>query len=240
MPNASVRHSVRPAGADLGHLVGAHALGGHPGQRLRPGPVAAQPDLQEPVAAERAGLDQPAHRLAVTDQRAELDVAGVGVRVEVDHRDPALAEVLGHARGVGPGDRVVAAEHQRDRARRGHRVDRLLQVAHRPGGVAGEHLDVACVVDPQVPQPVDPQRERRPRPVVRQVAGLPDVLRPEPGARPVRGAAVERRAEDHHVGVGVARRRRPVAAIDAEEGDVRSELRSVAGHDVAIVFIGVG
>ena len=55
-------------------------------------PVAAQPDLQEAVAAQRPGLDQPAHRLAVAPQRAELDVAGVGVRVEVDHRDPAVAE----------------------------------------------------------------------------------------------------------------------------------------------------
>jgi hypothetical protein len=36
----------------------------------------------------------PAHRLAVSDQRAELDVAGVGVGVEVDHRHPALADVL--------------------------------------------------------------------------------------------------------------------------------------------------
>ena len=220
----------QPPGADLGHLVGAHPLLRHPLQRLRSGPVAAQPHLQEPVAAERARLDQPPHRLAVADQRSELDVPGVRVRVEVDHRDPALPAMLGHARGVGPGDRVVAAEHERDRARRGHRVDRLLQVAHRPGGVAGEQLDVARVVDPQVLQRVDAQRERRPRPVVRQVAGLPDVLRPEPGAGPVRGAAVERRAQDHYVGVGVRIRRRPVAAVDAEEGDVRAELGSVAGH----------
>ena len=91
---------------------------GHPAERLRAGPVAAQPHLQEPVAAQRAGLDQPAHRLAVAVERAELDVAGVGVRVEVDHRDLAEAEVPGDAGRVRQRDRVVAAEHQRDRRRR--------------------------------------------------------------------------------------------------------------------------
>ena len=94
-----------------------------------PGPVAAQPHLQEPVAAQRAGLDQPPHRLAVAVERAELDVAGVGVRVEVDHRDPAEAEVPGDAGGVGQGDRVVAAEHQRDGAGGRDGVHRLLERA---------------------------------------------------------------------------------------------------------------
>src|SRR6266568_2811126 len=65
---------------------------------------------------------------------------------------------------------------------------------------------------------------------MRQVAGLPDVLRPEPRTRPVRGAPVERRTKDHDVGTGVAARFRPVAALDSEEGDVRAELRPVTGH----------
>src|SRR3712207_8245453 len=51
---------VQPAVADLGHLVGPHPLRGHPVQRLRRRPVAAQAHLQEPVAAQRAGLDEPA------------------------------------------------------------------------------------------------------------------------------------------------------------------------------------
>ena len=126
MPDASPRHSSSPR-ADLGHLVGAHALAGHPVQRLRFGPVAAQADLQEPVPAQRPRLDEPAHRLAVPDQRAELDVAGVRVRVEVNHRHPALADVLGHACGVRPGDGVVAAEDQRESAGRDHGVDGRLE-----------------------------------------------------------------------------------------------------------------
>ena len=46
-------------------------------------------------------------------QPAKLNVAGVGVGVEVDHRHQALADVLGHACGVRPGDSVVAAEDDR-------------------------------------------------------------------------------------------------------------------------------
>ena len=54
-----------------------------------------------------------------------------------------------------------------------------------------------------------PQRQVRPRAVVRQVVGHPDGLRAEPRARPVRGAAVERRADDHDVGPRERWRGRP-------------------------------
>src|SRR6266705_2733053 len=69
---------------------------------------------------------------------------------------------------------------------------------------ARPHEHVAGVADAQFGQRVHAQREVRPGPVVRQVVGDPDRLRAEPGARPVRGPAVERRAEDHHV-AGVER-----------------------------------
>ena len=118
---------VEAAAADLGHLVGAEALDRHPVQRLRGWPVPAQAHLQEPVPAHRPGLEQPAHRLTVAPQRPELDVAGVGVRVEVNHRDTAVTEDVGHALGVGVGDRVVAAEDERDRAGPGDLLDCGLQ-----------------------------------------------------------------------------------------------------------------
>ena len=101
---------------DLGHLVRPHLLPGHPVERLRRWPVAAQPDLEEPVASQRPGLDEAAHRLAVSPQRPELDVASVGVRVEVDHRDPTVTEDVRYALGVRKGDRVVAPEDEWDRA----------------------------------------------------------------------------------------------------------------------------
>ena len=112
---------------DLGHLVGPHLLAGHPVQRLGRRPVAAQPDLQEAVASQRARLDEPSHRLSVAPQRAELDVAGVRVRVEVDHRDPAVAEHVRDALRVGEGDGVVATEDDRDGSRTGHLLDRGLE-----------------------------------------------------------------------------------------------------------------
>ena len=160
---------VQTAVHDLGHLVGPHLLAGHPVQRLRRRPVATQADLQEPVAAQRARLDQATHRLAVAPQRPELDVAGVRVRVEVDHRDPAVAEHVRHALGVGEGDRVVAAEDDRDRARTGHLLDRRLERGQRHLDVAGVHLDVAGVHDVEVDEPVRPQRQAGPGAVMREV-----------------------------------------------------------------------
>ena len=228
--NASSRHAVEAALADLGHLVGPHVLLGHPAERLGAGPVAAQPDLEEPVAAQRAGLDEAAHRLPVAVQRAELDVAGVGVCVEVDHRDPAVAEVPGHAGGVGQRDRVVPAEDQRDGAGRGDGVHRILQGPEGALDLAGRHLDVAGVDDPDVLEGVDAQRHVRARAVLRQVVGLPDGHRPEPGARPVGRAAVERRPDDHHVGRGQRVGVVEVHAVDAQEGDVGTELGAVPGH----------
>ena len=99
---------------------------------------------------------------------------------------------------------------------------------------AGRHLDVTGVEHPQVAQRVDPQREVRPGPVVAEVVGRPDRLRAEPGAGPVRGAAVERRPDDHHVGAGERRGVGEVAPVDPEEGDVRAEHGAVPGHDGSV------
>jgi hypothetical protein len=84
----------------------------------------------------------------VAPQRAELDVAGVGVGVEVEHRHPAVAEDVGHPGGVGEGDRVVAAEDHRDGARPGNAGHGLPQRRQRSLDVAGWHLDVARVEHP--------------------------------------------------------------------------------------------
>ena len=162
-----VEAGLEPALADLGHLVGPHVLLGHPLHRLGAGPVAAQPHLEEPVAAQGARLDQPAHRLAVAVERAELDVAGVGVGVEVDHRDAPEAEVSGDAGRVGQGDRVVTAEHERYGAGGCDGVHRVLERVQRPLDVAGRHLDVAHVDDAQVLERVDTQREVGPGAVLR-------------------------------------------------------------------------
>ena len=125
-----------------------------------------------------------------------------------------------------------------DAERSVHDLQRAVHTVTAAGAIplilGGDHTiawpDAAGVVDPQVLQPVHAHGERRARSVVREVAGLPDVLRSETGSRPVRGAAVERRAEDDDVRVREGRRIRPVAGVDAEECDVRPVLRSVPRH----------
>src|SRR5262249_54045310 len=149
----------------------------------------AQPDLEEPVAADGTRLDQPAHRLAVAVQVAEGDVAGVGVGVEVDHGDPAQAAGRGDAAGVGQRHGGVAAEGDRGRPGGGDTPYGLLDVRDRPLDVAGVAPDAARVEDPQVTQGVHAQREARPGAVVRQVARLPDRAGPEAGAGAVAGPA---------------------------------------------------
>jgi len=93
---------------DLAHLVTPHPLRRHPRQSLGVGPVPPQPELEEPVPPYRAGVDQPPHRRAVAVERPELGVGGVGVGVEVDHRDASPPDVAGHSGHVGQSDGVVA------------------------------------------------------------------------------------------------------------------------------------
>ena len=76
---------------DLAHEVPAQALLLHPVEGLDRRPVAAQADLDEVPALDRARLDEPAHRRAVAGQHAPVVVGGVGVGVEVDDADAARA-----------------------------------------------------------------------------------------------------------------------------------------------------
>ena len=171
-----VEHRVQAPRDDLAHLEGPHALFGHPVQRLGLGPVAAQPDLHEPVAATGARLDQAAHRGAVAVERAHLRVASVGVGVEVDHRDASPPHVARDSRDVGQGDRVVAAQDHRDDARRGDRRDARLERGQRAFGIARGHLHVAEVHHAELDERVHAEREARAHAVVGQVVGDADGL----------------------------------------------------------------
>ena len=214
----------------LGHLVGPHALLGHPLQDVRRRPVAAQPDLQEAIPACRAGLDEPAHGLAVPDERAELDVAGVGMRVEVQHGDPAPAARACHPGDVGPGDGVVAAEDERHGTGLRHALHDHFEIRARSRGVAAVHLYVAAVHDAQVLESVGAQREGGTRAIMSEIARHAQGLRAEARAAAVRRAAVEGCPDDDHIGVGVGGRVLEVAGGHAEEGEVRAVLAAVARH----------
>jgi len=122
---------------------------------------------------------------------------------------------------------VVAAKDHRDRAAARHCLHRPLQGCQRRDDVAGVHLDVTGVPDHEVGQPVGPQGEARPQPVVRQVVRHPDGLRPEARTRAMGGPPVERCTQDDDVDT---LEMVEVAALDPEERDVRAELAAVARH----------
>ena len=108
---------------------------------------------------------------------------------------PERAVPLGAGADVRLGDRVVAAEHDRDRPR----VDRLADGA-QDGGVRGDrvgrdHGRVAEVDDAQLGHRVDAGLEVGSR----QAARRPDRPRPEARSRPVGDELVHRRADDRDV-----------------------------------------
>jgi hypothetical protein len=158
----------------------------------------------------------------VAVQRAELGVAGVGVRVEVDHRDAAPADVPRHPGRVGQRNRVVAAQDHRDGAA-GTRLEHgFLEPPQGQLGVARRHLHVTGIGDAEFHQRVDAQREVRAGAVVRQVIGEPDRLRAEPGTGPVRGSPVKRRPDDHDVGAGPPGRIRQICPWHAKKRGIGS------------------
>ncbi len=221
---------LQAAHSDLGHLIGAHALIGHPCQSLWSRPVAPQPNLQEAIPAQGPGLDEPTHGLPVSPQRPELDVACVGMSVKVQHRNPARAKDIGRSPRIGIRNRVVAAEDHGNGAGTAYLLDRSLQGTERAFDVPWGHFDIARIEHPQVLERVDPQGERWPRPVMTQIVRGPDCLRTKTRAGTMRRAAIEGRAENYDVRAGIRARVGQVAARHPEEGDVGTELSAVAGH----------
>ncbi len=221
---------VQAPADNLGHLEAAHALAGHPVQRLRLRPVTPQAYLEESVTADSTRLDQAAHRRAVAVQGAELGVASVGMRVEVDHGDPTPADMTGYAGSVRQCDCVIAAEYDRDRSAVAGAVDGFLKATQRLLGIAREHLDVARVGHLQLDERIHAKSQVRPGPVVGQVVGEPNGLRAKARARSVRCPAVERRPDDHDVGASPGRRICQVGALHAEECRVGAVHAAKSGH----------
>jgi hypothetical protein len=95
------------------------------------------------------------------------------------------------------GDRVVAAEHDRDGVGGQHDLDRLLDRAVRALGIGRDDRSVAEVDDSDVGERVDSGLEMR----ARRRAGNPDRPRSEPRPRAVGDEVVRRRADDGDVRV---------------------------------------
>jgi hypothetical protein len=173
-----------------------HALLAHPRERVGRWPVAAQADLHEAVSGHRARLDQPPHWRAVAGEVAVDDVGGVGVGVEVDDADVAVAVHVGDSRRRRPGDRVVAAEHDRHDAARRDLMHPLPDVGVARLRLAVRAVGVAVVDGFEVLEDLDPEVEVVRARLVREGA---DRTRAESGAGPVGGGDVERRTYDRHV-----------------------------------------
>ena len=99
-----VLHATLP---DLLHRMMAKAVLAHPLLIFLTRPVPAQPDLNEVVAGDRAGLDKAPHWRSVTREVSVDLLGGVCVSVKVDHADLAEPMVLGDSSRGRPGDGVV-------------------------------------------------------------------------------------------------------------------------------------
>ncbi len=156
-------------------------------------PVAAQADLDVARRVDPALLDEPVHDRAVRQRRAEHRLAGVGVRVEVDQADrPAAA---GDRADVGLGDRVIAAEHDRQRARVDDLAHQGLDRLVRLDRLGRQHGRVAEVDHPQHGEGVHPGLEVRPGRARRGA----DRARPEARPRAVADEIIGGSADDRDV-----------------------------------------
>jgi len=139
------RSGTRPgAGHDLGHLVAAHVLLGHPTPAWAARASSRAGRSAEPVTADRAGLDQPPHRGAVPVQLAPWSspVSACASKWIIDTRPQPTCRA--HAGRVRERDRVVAAQDGPGSRRPRPRVHRLLQALQADLGVAGRHQHVAA------------------------------------------------------------------------------------------------
>ncbi len=140
---------------------------------------------------------------------------------------------LGHRGGGGPGDRVVAAEDHGDDAPAGHLADLGPDVVVPDLGLPVGAVGVAVVDDLEPVEDLDAQVEVVGPGLVGLAADGPG---PEAGAGPVRGADVERRADDGHVGLpgvellGLGQERSVAERGQAGVGEV--ELLAQPGREV--------
>ena len=169
-------------------------------------PVAAQADLDEVPAEHRARFDEPAHRRPVAGELAVGIGSRVRVGVEVDDADAARPANLGDRARARPGDGVVAAEDDRDRAGRRDLTD--LAVDHRVAAlpVRRDDVRVAGVDDRQLLERADVELERVE--AARGVLRLADRPWAEPRPRPVRDHVIERRPNDRDVDAAALELRR--------------------------------
>ena len=120
---ASSIHRLDPAFLHLGLLFPTHPLAAHPLERVSVRPVATQPDLDEVRPGDPPLVDQPAHRLPlVPTSRSHRSIPVSACASSCINSDARRIVHAGNRGGGRIRDRVVAAQDDRDRRRRGRRA----------------------------------------------------------------------------------------------------------------------
>ena len=193
------QHRSQAELVDLGHRVPAEALLPHGVELLGGRPGATQADLDDVAAEQDALHDRSRERLPVVGQRAVLvDLARVGVRVEVDDAESLWAVVGGERAQDRQRDRVIAADHGGDRTRSQDLADARLDRRMSGQDVARGRIGVAVVDDRELLVGIDAELDAGPA-VDAGILGLADGTRTEARARAIRHGQVEGRAEHGHV-----------------------------------------
>ena len=109
---------------------------------------------------------------------------------------PKQAVALGTGADVGLGDRVVPAEHQRDRPGVDRVADDALDRCVRGDRIGRDHRRIAEVHHPERLERIDPGVEVHP---AEAVACDPDCQRTEARARKARDKLVQGRADNGHI-----------------------------------------
>ena len=165
--------------------------------------------LGDAVAGHLPAADAELHQIGRRDVRqvgrpvpgrgvhalVEVLFLDVDVAVEMDDAD-ALRGHVGDAAHAGKADRMVAAQHDRQRAGRGDVADALGDLVEALFEIGRDGEDVAGVAQRHLLAQVDAELVIVGRVERRDAA---DALRPEAGSGPVGGAAVERDAHDGRV-----------------------------------------
>jgi hypothetical protein len=91
------------------------------------------------------------------------------MRVKVNDRYTAIAIVTSESRHVRERNRVVAAKHHRNNARRRHVGDTCFKTLERQLGIARRHFDVTQINDPEFTEGVNTKCEGWSTAIVGQV-----------------------------------------------------------------------
>ena len=133
------------------------------------------------------------HRRPVRDLDAEDLLARIGMGVEVDESDRAVNR---HDRlHVRLGDRMITAEHDRNRTRSDDLPDDALDRCMVSRRIRGHDRGVTEVDDAKLRDRIEARLQVRPGRTARRADGA----RPEPRPGPVGGEVVHRRSDDRDV-----------------------------------------